>query len=300
MARPIDFAARHGAGLDRTVVLGGGGIYFVAWQVGYLVGLRDGGIDLRLAERVVGTSAGSIVGAVLTGGRLPLANVAAELLSRAKGAVAAIAPASDFAPSQLRALEAFLTATDARPATLQRIGHAALAAAGPEPGQLRRTLGLLVGRKWPDARLHVTGADAFTGERVVVTAAAGMSPARALAASSAVPGVFPPQRLGDRFCMDGGVAGSSTHCDLVAGAQRALVLALEPEEPRAAASMTYGTDAVVREQQALRASGTRVFYRSPVVEDLAMLMSPDAVEPGLTAGRARAAQDLPGFTEFWV
>jgi hypothetical protein len=31
-----------------------------------------------------------------------------------------------------------------------------------------------------------------------------------------------------------------------------------------------------------------------------MLMAPDAVEPGLAAGRARAAQDLPAVAGFWA
>ena len=38
LARPVDYAARYGAGADRVLVLGGGGIFFIAWQVGYLMG----------------------------------------------------------------------------------------------------------------------------------------------------------------------------------------------------------------------------------------------------------------------
>ena len=39
LAVPVDFDARYGAGIDRGVSLGGGGLYFVAWLVGYLHGM---------------------------------------------------------------------------------------------------------------------------------------------------------------------------------------------------------------------------------------------------------------------
>ncbi|WP_222847623.1 patatin-like phospholipase family protein [Nocardioides dongxiaopingii] len=51
----------------RGLVLGGGGgITGIAWETGLLWGLAEAGVDLTDAERVVGTSAGSIVGAQVT------------------------------------------------------------------------------------------------------------------------------------------------------------------------------------------------------------------------------------------
>ncbi len=44
LARPVDHGAGPGAGNDRALVLGGG-ILFIAWQVGYLNGLRRRGIS---------------------------------------------------------------------------------------------------------------------------------------------------------------------------------------------------------------------------------------------------------------
>ena len=35
-----------------------------------------------------------------------------------------------------------------------------------------------------------------------------------------------PQLIQDRRCMDGGVSGSGTHCDRLAGSTRALVISL--------------------------------------------------------------------------
>ena len=56
-------------GLDRTLALGGGGEYYVAWYCGFFHGLYDHGLDMAaLPEMVVGTSAGSYIGSSLTSG----------------------------------------------------------------------------------------------------------------------------------------------------------------------------------------------------------------------------------------
>ena len=55
-------------GLDRTLVLGGGGEYYVAWYCGFFHGLLEDGVDLNIAEMVVGTSAGAYAGSSLTSG----------------------------------------------------------------------------------------------------------------------------------------------------------------------------------------------------------------------------------------
>src|SRR4051812_7760387 len=70
LAVPVDVAARLGEGLDLGVSCGGGGVFFVAWQVAYLHELAAHGVDLGAADRLVGTSAGSIVASVLGAGHL--------------------------------------------------------------------------------------------------------------------------------------------------------------------------------------------------------------------------------------
>jgi len=54
--------SEHRTGL----VLGGGGITGIAWELGVLAGLAEAGVDLHDADLVVGTSAGSVVAAQLT------------------------------------------------------------------------------------------------------------------------------------------------------------------------------------------------------------------------------------------
>jgi NTE family protein len=51
-----------------ALVLGGGGVAGVAWITGVIAGLADAGIDLRDAQRILGTSAGATVGAQLWSG----------------------------------------------------------------------------------------------------------------------------------------------------------------------------------------------------------------------------------------
>ena len=48
--------------MEKALVLGGGGVTGVAWEIGMLTGLAARGIDLSDADLVVGTSAGSVVG----------------------------------------------------------------------------------------------------------------------------------------------------------------------------------------------------------------------------------------------
>ena len=52
----------------RALVLGGGGVAGVAWELGILTGLYDTGVDVRGADIVIGTSAGSVVGAQIASG----------------------------------------------------------------------------------------------------------------------------------------------------------------------------------------------------------------------------------------
>jgi NTE family protein len=49
----------------RALVLGGGGVAGIAWELGLLSGWAAEGVDVTAADLVVGTSAGSVVGAQL-------------------------------------------------------------------------------------------------------------------------------------------------------------------------------------------------------------------------------------------
>src|SRR4051794_34362424 len=55
--------------MDRALVLSGGGSLGIAWQSGLTLGLAEQGVDLGDADLIVGTSAGSVVGAQIALGR---------------------------------------------------------------------------------------------------------------------------------------------------------------------------------------------------------------------------------------
>jgi NTE family protein len=55
----------------KALVLGGGGPVGVGWETGLAAGLEEEGVRLADADLIVGTSAGSIVGAQLAMGRSP-------------------------------------------------------------------------------------------------------------------------------------------------------------------------------------------------------------------------------------
>lgn len=300
LALPLSFEARYGDGIDRGLCLGGGGLFFVAWQAAYLHQLSVHGIRFETSERVVGTSAGSIVASSLVSRRLNRLHSKIALMARLPALVGALAPASELAPSQQRALDLFIKATDGDLPTLQEIGHAALAAVTPKPEAMRRNIALVVGQgRFPSDALQITCVDAYTGERCVVTRGAGTSMARAIAASSAVPGVFAPQPIGDRRCMDGGVSGTGTHLDLLAGAKRVLILALTDGSDLTEGMMTSHPGGGRQELEDLKQSGTSVVLRTPTEVDLEMLMAPSSVPKALAMGARQASADVGLLSTFW-
>lgn len=299
LAWPRDFDVRYGDGLTLGVCLGGGGVFFVAWQLSYLHEIAEQGIDLAGADRVVGTSAGALVAAVLTGHRLELANRELAVLAKFPRFLGALAPSGGLRPSQVRALELFHNCADDDPAAIREIGRAALAAQTPAASLMARNIGLiLASRRWPSPGIHVTCTDTYTGERCVVTKRADVGISRAVAASSAVPGLFAPQQIGDRRCMDGGASGSGTHLDLLAGAERVVVLALTDGTGIVQGIMTTAPGATEAELAALEASGSRVFRRVPGAVDPEKLMDPAAVPDAIERGRRQATADAEELRSF--
>jgi NTE family protein len=293
LAWPADFDRRSADGMDRVAVFGGGGLFLLAWLVAYLQEADEHGIDLRGAPRLVGTSAGSVMATALAGGKLGRLHRLIGTLEKQPAIIEKLAPAGDPSPSQERARSAFWFMPDAEPSTIQRIGHAALAAKTPSADSTARTLALVLGmRRWPAPTLHITCMDAFTGERCIVTGSAGVSPSRAAAASSAVPGIFSPQPIGERRCMDGGVSGSGIHADLAAGARRAVVLAL-PDDLRD----DTPTDGAAELAQ-LEAGGTAVFHRTPEDVDMDKLMDPAGVPVAFAMGKRQARADAAELRTF--
>ena len=299
LAWPRDFEARSAAGLDRAVVLGGGGLFLLAWHVAYLYEMNEAGIDLAAAPRLIGTSAGSVMATGLAGGKLSRLHRFVSTLEKQPAIIDKLAPAGDPTPSQARARELFWFMPDAEPETIRAVGHAALAARTPSADTTARTMALLLGmRRWPSDALHVTCMDTFTGERCVITKASGVSPSRAVAASSCVPGIFTPQPIRDRKCMDGGVSWSGIHADLAAGADHAVVLTLPNLDIARITDGSSGAEDTEAELKELEATGTRVFHRTPESVDPLKLMDPASVASAFAMGKRQARDDVDELRDF--
>ena len=308
LAHPIPYQPRLGVGKQRGLVLGGGGAYLAAWMVGYFHGLKQNGVDLADADIAVGTSAGSVVGATLLGGHLWRLSAELDILGSFPKLFSALIPTMAPNASQLRARSVANTAADADPATIQRIGRAAMAARNPAGSdQYRTTVERLIGEdRWPSPRLHTTAVDCYTGQRLVVSGDAGIPINAACAASSSLPGAMGPTWLKDRLCMDGGMCQTSTHADVVAGVDRALVISLSDGGPEAVkvGLRTSGMPNTLQDEiKSLERQGTKTMLKVvgllPGVSVVDSIMDPKWIEPCLKNGHARAQADAAQMRAFW-
>ena len=112
-------------------MLGGGGEYFIAWLLGFAHGLRSTGVSYDLADLIVGTSAGAIVGSAAAADRLGLLRDDTDLSGQFPKLLADLIPTSASNPSQVRARELAEAARDGSVATIQSICRGAMAARNP-------------------------------------------------------------------------------------------------------------------------------------------------------------------------
>lgn len=168
---------------------------------------------------MVGTSAGSVVGAQLLSGT--------DLQALYDGQ---LAPHQELTPTVdldgLIALYAEVGDISAGiPAELARKFGAFAKQARTVPLEDRRRViaWRLPSHEWPATELLITSVDADTGELVVLDASSGVSLVDAVTASCAVPGVWPPVPLLGRTLIDGGTR-SIANTALAQGHDEVLVL----------------------------------------------------------------------------
>lgn len=279
--------------MTKALVLGGGGVAGIAWETGLLFGLAEAGIDLNDADRVIGTSAGSAVGAQITTG-VPLA----DLYERQLAPPPAVATSPKFDTEKMIAeLGAILMGTSIGVERTKAIGAYALAAdTGPEAKRREEIAARLPIQTWPKAQLEITAIDAHTGELRVFTPADRdtVELVDAVAASCAVPGIWPPVTIGGRRYIDGGMR-STSNADLAAGYDDVLVVTPMPELPMVGAAVKK---AIARlEQQACvvtvvaDADSGAAMGSNP--------LDPATAKPAAEAGRAQAAAHLAEVEALW-
>jgi NTE family protein len=275
-----------------ALVLGGGGITGIAWELGMLSGLRERGIDLTAADLVVGTSAGSVVGAQIATGvdvderyAAQLADPTGEIAARLGHAtLARLAAATLLGPRDPQRVRA-------------RIGAAALRARTVPQEERIAVIGRrLPVHEWPERDLRITAVDADTGEFVVLDRGSGVPLVEAVAASCAVPGVWPPVATGGRRLVDGGVR-SPANADLAADHERVVVLA------PLVRGFSRGSGAA-GQVAALRAAGARVVLATPDADALRAIgrnvLDPARRAAAARAGRAQAAAAAAELGALWA
>jgi NTE family protein len=273
----------------RALVLGGGGVTGVAWEIGLLHGLAERGADLSTADLFVGTSAGSVVAAQLTGGTT-IGDLYAHELADTTGDTNATIGSKVLLGFVLAALW-----PGDRARGRARLGRAALKARTVPESERRTAIASRVRRDdWPAARLLIPAVEAQTGEVKVFDSASGASLIDAVAASCAVPLVWPPMTVGDRRYVDGGVR-SVANVDLARGYERVVVIA-----PLTAAARRADRPAA---QAAALGPGVRTAVISPTDAALTAIgrnpLDPARRAPAARAGLAQAAEVIDRVRAAW-
>lgn len=201
-----------------TLVLGGGGVTGIAWETGVIAGLADEGIDLSGAHSTLGTSAGAAVAAQLTSG----ASIESLYEHQLTGVPYEIAKSLSGGGILKFVLSQLLPGDEHRAS--RRVGALALKAAVGSVAERRAVIERrLPSHSWPQADLRIVVVDALTGVERVITRTDGLGLVDVVAASCAVPLVWPSVELEGRAYIDGGVR-SPANLDLAPGSGPVIAL----------------------------------------------------------------------------
>lgn len=286
--------------MRRGLVIGAGGAVGGAWALGVLRSLADTGAwDAAASEVIVGTSAGSVLAALIG------CRVDPEVMVQTLTGVARAPGADDVGPVDVPDDVHRLLSHVPRPVPLPgNLRLAARALAQPCRGSVRTAAAALTPRGrgdltpvgtlvaelcgdpgWPTSpRTWMVALDFDSGRRVAFGAAGepAASIAQAVTASCSVPGLFSPVTIGARRYVDGGVV-SVTNADLLVPEQLHEVVVVAPmamrdQDPRRSAAARLDrrlrqrmTQRTMWEAARLAASGTSVRVFAPTGEDLAAM-----------------------------
>lgn len=290
--------------MTRAVVLGGGGPVGVGWESGLAVGLAEAGVALGAADLVVGTSAGSIVGA-----RLALGLDLAETVR----AVGQPMPVEAGAGASIADLMTALADTASRAQTPEEmrieLGKLALGAHTVPEGDFTgaAVFAQLAGRDWP-AQFQCTAIDTLTGALRVWDATSGAPLDLAVASSCSVPMVFPPVTIDGSRYMDGGMR-TPLNADLAAGHAAVIVVScLAMALPEGVTEPVFEATAaqIEAEMGVLRGDGATVEIIAPGGEFLEVsgwgteLMNPARVAGAYEAGVRQAVAEADRLRAIWT
>jgi NTE family protein len=273
----------------RALVLGGGGHAGIAWEIGVVLGLLERGIDVSSADLLIGTSAGSIVATHLAlDGNIDHAVTrlsspeAVATGARMGPAVLLRYLAAGLRPGTPASQRAWLSRGADRAAVIDEDSFVSAVALGIEDAD------------WPDRDLMVTAVRADTGEAVAFTKDSGVPLARAVAASCAVPLVYPPVTIHGHRYVDGGIrtvtnADMAVRCDrvvVIAPVAFAIRKAQRPRAQLAGLGPHVRSTCVVPDERSLEAMGRN-------------LLDPSTAGDARRAGVAQGATVAPRVADVW-
>ncbi|MFT3926982.1 MAG: patatin-like phospholipase family protein [Myxococcales bacterium] len=275
---------------ERAIVLGGGGVTGIAWEIGYLAGLADAGVDVTRAELLVGTSAGATAAVQITSG-YPLEDVWRRQLEIR--VTPRPAPTFDFDEfvETMRRLGQDPDASALRRELGQQASNAPIALSAPERRAMMARR--LLAHAWPSTELALVAVDADSGKPHVFSNDSGVPLIDAVTASSALPGIYPPAQIGDHHYMDGALR-SMENADMAAGCARVLVLQ---------ALALPGVDTLETQVRTLRDAQARVHIAQPDADSLAAMglemLDPAACAATARAGHAQGHREASELAELW-
>jgi len=278
--------------MTRALVLGGGGVAGVAWEIGVIESLALGGINLRNADRIIGTSAGAAVGAQLCTDESLESLCARQRVPAAQSAELEV----DFDVDAISNVVIGSIEDGVEPTEMRaRLGALALSTNTVDESVRRAVIASrLCDHDWSSRDLIVTAVDANSGAFVTFDRHSGVDLLDAVAASCAVPGVWPPVTIGASRYIDGGVR-SVVNLDLAADCDTVVVIA--------PSVMGFG-GSVLDQAAQLRATGVTV---EVIAADDASLsafgpnvLDPATREPSLIEGRRQGAEVVERLRAVWA
>jgi len=270
--------------IRRALVLGAGGPAASSWETGVIAGLADAGIDVRDADAIIGTSAGSRVAAQVTSG-LTLEELFQQQVDPR------LQPKELEVKVDFKKLkEDYARAKEGEGGNieiLKRMGALSLAASTVSESERRKVVASqLPTHVWPEHKIVAVAVDAESGERRVFDRTAGVHLIDAVAASCAAPGMSPPITIEGHRYMDGGCY-SIDNADLAGGFDRVLILTLKAGVPP---SCVVSLEAAL---ETLQRNGAKVVVVHPdeATEAAFAAVGGNLLDPSVRESAARAGRE---------
>jgi NTE family protein len=278
-----------------ALVLAGGGLAGIAWETGVLAGVQDENPGLiqsivSASTTFIGTSAGSTVAAQLAGG-----TSLSELFDRQVSAETAELSVEFDVQNLMAAMGGAMTGASSPEEVRRRIGTIALEAKTSTPAARRAAIDArLPVKEWTAQPLLIPAIDTATGDLRIFNRNSGVGLVDAVAASCAVPGIWPPVEIEGRLYMDGGVR-SAANADLASGAELVLILIPGPPVSPLGPAIPEADLAALEPGRVLTIYADDASLQAIGANPLDPATRPPAARAGRELGRLVAAQ----IAEFW-